>query len=321
MPNPFKPSPNRVGIRNSTDYSPFGVELDGRTVSVDGYRYGFQDQEKDDEIKGEGNSVNYNFRMHDSRLGRFFTSDPLYKNFPWNSTYAFSENRLIDGLELEGLQVILIGKNVSATLIGANGFTEAGIAIGPDGIYTYGSYGYGFETDLANVSSKISVTYFPDMPSVNDAKGSGSAIYLGTSESGMNFSISGVESSGYKGINLQSGIGAGISPINVGFIKSETSIKKISSSELHLYQNDLLSAKKMLLSQRESIRENATSIRHENQNLRSELKILNKNKTKNHERINSISKKIELNKTLYDEKMEQFNELSLMIESVEKKIK
>jgi hypothetical protein len=29
-------SPNRVGIRNSSDYSPFGVELDGKSVSVDG---------------------------------------------------------------------------------------------------------------------------------------------------------------------------------------------------------------------------------------------------------------------------------------------
>jgi hypothetical protein len=62
---------SRVGIRNSTDYSPFGVELDGRTVSLDGYRYGFQNQEKDDEIKGDGNSINYTFRMHDPRLGSF----------------------------------------------------------------------------------------------------------------------------------------------------------------------------------------------------------------------------------------------------------
>jgi RHS repeat-associated protein len=104
MPNPTQPSLNRVGIRNSTDYSPFGVELEGRTVSLDGYRFGFQDQEKDDEIKGKGNSINYTFRMHDPRLGRFFTVDPLAKDFPWNSSYAFSENTLIHMIELEGLQ-------------------------------------------------------------------------------------------------------------------------------------------------------------------------------------------------------------------------
>jgi hypothetical protein len=39
--------------------------LDGRTVSVEGYRYGFQNQEKDDDIKGEGNSINYTFRNVD----------------------------------------------------------------------------------------------------------------------------------------------------------------------------------------------------------------------------------------------------------------
>ena len=40
-------STNRVGIRTCSDYSPFGVELDGRTVSF-GYRYGYQGSEKDD---------------------------------------------------------------------------------------------------------------------------------------------------------------------------------------------------------------------------------------------------------------------------------
>ena len=92
-----------VGIRTCSDYSPFGVELDGRTVSG-GYRYGFQNQEKDDEIKGEGNSINYCYRMHDPRLGRFLSVDPLSPKYPYNSTYAFSENRLIDGVELEGLE-------------------------------------------------------------------------------------------------------------------------------------------------------------------------------------------------------------------------
>ncbi len=68
------------------------------------YRYGFQGQEKDDEIKGEGNSLNYTFRMHDPRVGRFFAVDPLEKKYPHNSPYAFSENRVIDGIELEGLE-------------------------------------------------------------------------------------------------------------------------------------------------------------------------------------------------------------------------
>lgn len=66
----------------------------------------FQGQEKDDELKGEGNSLNYKYRMHDPRVGRFFARDPLASKFPFNSPYAFSENRVIDGVELEGLEFL-----------------------------------------------------------------------------------------------------------------------------------------------------------------------------------------------------------------------
>ena len=79
--------------------------LPNRHGSTDSYRYGFQGQEKDDEIKGEGNSLNYTFRMHDPRVGRFFAVDPLFKEYPWNSPYAFSENMVIHATELEGLEV------------------------------------------------------------------------------------------------------------------------------------------------------------------------------------------------------------------------
>jgi len=72
------------------------------------YRYGFQGQERDDEIKGSGNSYNYTYRMHDPRLGRFLSLDPLSRDFPWNSPYAFSENRVIDAIELEGAEAFLI---------------------------------------------------------------------------------------------------------------------------------------------------------------------------------------------------------------------
>lgn len=34
--------------------------------------------------------------------------DPLYAKYPWNSNYAFSENRLLDAVELEGLEARLI---------------------------------------------------------------------------------------------------------------------------------------------------------------------------------------------------------------------
>lgn len=42
-----------------------------------GYSYGFNSYERDDEIKGKGNSYDYEYRMNDPRLGRFFASDSL----------------------------------------------------------------------------------------------------------------------------------------------------------------------------------------------------------------------------------------------------
>ncbi|MES2545178.1 MAG: RHS repeat-associated core domain-containing protein, partial [Bacteroidota bacterium] len=82
----------------------FGMLVPNRHASSTAYRYGFQGQEKDDELKGEGNSLNYTYRMHDPRIGRFFAVDPLEKSYPWNSSYAFSENMVIDAVELEGLE-------------------------------------------------------------------------------------------------------------------------------------------------------------------------------------------------------------------------
>ena len=97
---------NRVGIRTCSDYSPFGVELDGRRVSG-GYRYGYQGSEKDNETKGNGNSYTTEFRQLDPRLGRWLSVDPLSFKFPWQSTYiAFDNNpiSLVDrlGSETEG---------------------------------------------------------------------------------------------------------------------------------------------------------------------------------------------------------------------------
>ena len=78
--------------------------LPDRHGSSDKYRYGFQGQEKDDEIKGEGNSYAFTFRMHDPRVGRFFAVDPLTSQYPHYTPYSFSGNKVIAFTELEGLE-------------------------------------------------------------------------------------------------------------------------------------------------------------------------------------------------------------------------
>jgi RHS repeat-associated protein len=75
-------------------------------AGIGGYRYGFNGMEKDDEVKGNGNSVSFKYRVHDTRLGRFLSVDPLVNDYPWNSTYAFAENMVVSGLDLEGKEFL-----------------------------------------------------------------------------------------------------------------------------------------------------------------------------------------------------------------------
>ncbi len=95
-----------------SDYSPFGSNLSEYQWVAQGmgYRYGFQAQESDNELFGDGNASFFKYRISDNRLGRFFAVDPLAPEYPWNSPYAFSENRVIDGVELEGLERISINE-------------------------------------------------------------------------------------------------------------------------------------------------------------------------------------------------------------------
>jgi RHS repeat-associated protein len=73
-----------------------------RHDSLEDYRYGFQGQEKDDEIKGEGNSYDYDERMLDPRIGRWFKIDPQAAQMPQVSPYAFALNNPILIVDEEG---------------------------------------------------------------------------------------------------------------------------------------------------------------------------------------------------------------------------
>ncbi len=95
-----------VCMQSASDYSPFGVLLDGRSMQKMGYRYSFQGQEHDDEVKGEGNSVNYKYRMHDPRVGRIISVDPLAAKFAGWSPYAFCMNNPIMLIDPDGQEPI-----------------------------------------------------------------------------------------------------------------------------------------------------------------------------------------------------------------------
>jgi len=77
------------------DYYPFGAQQPGRSFNSGDYRFGFNGMEKDDEIKGSGNSLDFGARIYDSRVGRFLSLDSEARLYPSLSDYHFVRNNPI----------------------------------------------------------------------------------------------------------------------------------------------------------------------------------------------------------------------------------
>ena len=76
---------------SSTDYYPFGYPIPNRSTNIGGYRYFFNGQEGDNEVFGEGIGLAAEFWQYDSRLGKRWNLDWIYK--PFASNYAaFADN-------------------------------------------------------------------------------------------------------------------------------------------------------------------------------------------------------------------------------------
>jgi RHS repeat-associated protein len=125
---------NCIVSHSTIDYYPFGMEMPGRMNPATGstYRFGFNNQMKDNEFSGaDGSHYEFEFREYDSRIARFWRVDPLFKDYPWNSTYAFAENRPIDGIDLEGAEWQAIPIAIAATevLLVATQVVSAGYII------------------------------------------------------------------------------------------------------------------------------------------------------------------------------------------------
>lgn len=79
----------KADIASATDYYPFGMEMPGRTIDNSAYRFGFNTQEKTDEIAGKGNHNTALFWEYSPRIARRWNVDPVYKHHLSNySTYS-----------------------------------------------------------------------------------------------------------------------------------------------------------------------------------------------------------------------------------------
>jgi RHS repeat-associated protein len=89
-----------------SDYYPFGMLMPGRHESAGDYRYGFQGQEMDDEVKGEGNNIGYEARMYDPRVGRWMSTDAFESKHPDQSPYNFAVNSPIIFIDSDGNDIV-----------------------------------------------------------------------------------------------------------------------------------------------------------------------------------------------------------------------
>jgi RHS repeat-associated protein len=90
-------------VLSFTDYYAFGGAMPGRSGGAN-YRYGFNGKENDKDFGNAQLIQDYGFRIYNPAIGKFLSVDPLTQSFPWNSPYAFAENRVIDGIDLEGAE-------------------------------------------------------------------------------------------------------------------------------------------------------------------------------------------------------------------------
>ena len=84
------------------DYYPGGMVMPGRNYQSLDYRFSFNG--KEDDTDANIGYQDYGLRFYDKRLGRFFSVDPLTKDYPWYSPYQFAGNSPIGNIDRDGAE-------------------------------------------------------------------------------------------------------------------------------------------------------------------------------------------------------------------------
>ncbi len=93
-------------ILREQNYYPYGLEQKGYNSSIKGVKSNFKQYQSQEFTEDLGlNTHEWRYRVSDPSIGRFWQVDPLAEDYDYNSTYAFAENKLGIGIELEGLEI------------------------------------------------------------------------------------------------------------------------------------------------------------------------------------------------------------------------
>lgn len=91
----------------------FKLKEKEQLVSQADYRYAFNGYDHSPEIKGVGNSYNFGARVYDSRIAKFLSVDPLFRQYPDYSPFLFAGNSPIYKIDYNGEgEVVVMDKIV-----------------------------------------------------------------------------------------------------------------------------------------------------------------------------------------------------------------
>ncbi len=103
-------------MKSSFSAYPFGSPMPNRSFSASSYKYGFNGKEKDDEVKGGGNSVDFGARNYDSRLGRWLSVDSDNERTPDVSPYSYTKCNPIFFTDFKGRRIKPTNKTADLAL-------------------------------------------------------------------------------------------------------------------------------------------------------------------------------------------------------------
>ncbi|WP_261511578.1 DUF6443 domain-containing protein [Chryseobacterium paludis] len=150
-------SSNSLVVDNENNYYPFGLlhkKYNTQPGNIN-YQYKFQDQE----LQNETGWYSFKWRNYDPTIGRFFNSDPLSEKYAYQSHYNFSENRVVDAVELEGMEAIVNSKT-GDIVININGQGSFGLSAGEYTVGVDGEINIA-EINLGTYTAKSSLNFSP----------------------------------------------------------------------------------------------------------------------------------------------------------------
>ena len=87
-------------IERLTDYYPFGMTEPGRSWNSSDYRFGYTGHEKESDLAEGVYTTEY--RLLDTRLGRWMSVDPLAGDFAWVSPYNYCDGNPVVMVDPDG---------------------------------------------------------------------------------------------------------------------------------------------------------------------------------------------------------------------------